>query len=59
MTIYKCKECGSTDIRMLFWCNPNTMTIEYMFTDKHKECFCSNCKRITPCTCIHNDNVMY
>ena len=31
MTIYKCKECGSTDIRMLFWCNPNTMTIDFMF----------------------------
>ena len=59
MTIYKCKECGSTEIKMKFWCNPNTMTIDFIDTDKDKECFCSNCKRITPCTCIHNGIVKY
>lgn len=42
---YICKKCGSTDITIRKWVNPNT---NYISSDNiDNECWCDDCEEIT------------
>jgi hypothetical protein len=39
-----CKECGSTDIMITAWVNPNTC--EYIEDEDDSESYCNTCQKI-------------
>ena len=45
MSKWCCKECGSENIQIRMWVNPNTSDIIGDCEDK--ECWCENCKEHT------------
>ena len=40
-----CSECGSANIWLKMWFNPNTG--ESFGWDESDECYCNNCKKLT------------
>lgn len=55
MTKYVCKHCGSDDIQVRQWVNPNTLKpFEWCEDANYKECWCENCKNISEWKMIEN-----
>ena len=52
-TIYKCAECGSTDIEFRRWYNPNTGELGVDCEDE--ECWCKHCEEHRPVDCVEVD----
>ena len=48
--VFRCKECGSTDIQILAWVNPNTN--EIIDDNAEKECWCEKCQEHQRYECI-------
>lgn len=51
---YICKKCGSTDITIRKWVNPNTNYISS--DDIDNECWCDDCEEITEYLYIEERN---
>lgn len=47
-----CRECGSTDIQVKYWCNPNTFKIIDVSDGEETECWCNNCQDERRCDWI-------
>lgn len=47
MSKYVCRECGSEDIQVKMWANPNTNEIDELCDDEFPECWCNQCQEIT------------
>lgn len=47
-----CKQCGSTDIQVKYWCNPNTFRIVDVASGEENDCWCENCQDNTQCEWI-------
>ena len=45
----KCKVCGSTQIQVKYWVNPNTFEIIDPCDGEENECWCEDCQDITEC----------
>lgn len=45
-TVYVCSECGSADITIKMFVNPNNTTVqtEYLIDCGDDECWCDNCE---------------
>ena len=54
--IVKCKQCGSTDIQVKYWCNPNTLQIIDVSSGEENECWCEKCQEETKCEWIEDDD---
>lgn len=50
--IFRCKMCGSTDIQIQCWVNPNTN--EVIADCEDKECWCEMCETHQRYECIEN-----
>lgn len=50
--IYMCKECGSTDIQILMWVNPNTD--EIVDDNGEDTCWCEKCQSENKYECYPN-----
>ena len=48
--IFRCKKCGSTNIQILAWVNPNTN--EVVADNEEKECWCEDCEEHSEYECI-------
>lgn len=45
---YVCKKCGSVDITIRKWVNPNTNYISTVKCDDSDECWCDDCQAMMP-----------
>jgi DNA-directed RNA polymerase subunit RPC12/RpoP len=43
-TIYVCSECGSSNIEMKAWVNPNTNEIFDTISTDQEDCWCNDCE---------------
>ena len=41
---YVCKTCGSSDILVQMWVDPNTLEIDSWVADGDEQCYCYNCE---------------
>lgn len=45
---YVCAECGSDDIQIRQWVNPNTLEMyEWCDDENYQDCWCEHCQKIT------------
>lgn len=45
---YVCEKCGSDDIQIRQWVNPNNDQLhEWCEGESYRECFCENCKDLS------------
>lgn len=48
MTKYVCKECGSENIQVRLWFNPNTNeAVDWVDDDGSHYCYCEDCNDIS------------
>lgn len=48
MAKYVCKCCGSDDIQIRQWVNPNTLEpFEWCDDENYRDCWCEDCQQIT------------
>ena len=48
MTKYVCRCCGSEDIQIRQWINPNTLEpFEWCDDENYQDCWCEDCQKIT------------
>ncbi|HPC10137.1 MAG TPA: hypothetical protein PLN85_03600 [archaeon] len=43
-TILVCSECGSEDIEVKTWVNPNTNEIGDVVSNEEEDCWCNDCQ---------------
>lgn len=50
--IIRCKKCGSTNIQVKYWVNPNTFKIDDVCSGEETECWCQDCEEYGKCEWI-------
>lgn len=50
--IFKCTECGSTNVQIKCWVNPNTGEVIDECDNPMRECWCEDCKEHIVYECI-------
>ena len=50
--IFRCKVCGSTNVQIKCWVNPNTDEIIDECDNPWRECWCENCGVPTEYECV-------
>lgn len=50
--VIKCTECGSTNVQIKCWVNPNTNEVFDECENPLRECWCEDCKEYSEYECI-------
>lgn len=53
--IFRCTECGSTNIQIKCWVNPNTDEVNGECSNPLKECWCEAYEELSEYECIEID----